>query len=138
MKIANRLFTAVLVLFALYCVGSWVVNAVVGPEFLAFDARRKSWFKHCSQYRGQVLVTDEGRACNAELKELAALAEQEGLGEEMTRADIEEMLTHLAATSRYMQESSRLIRESAEHIVQVQPSHAIHHHAYPGRDHHPA
>jgi len=37
----------------------------------------------------------------------------------MTRADIELMLQELAATTRYMQESSRLIRAAAEHIVAV-------------------
>lgn len=37
----------------------------------------------------------------------------------MTNADIETMLLNLAATSRYLQESGRLIREAAEHIVHV-------------------
>jgi len=37
----------------------------------------------------------------------------------MTRADIELMLQELAATARYLQESSRRIRAAAEHIVAV-------------------
>ena len=37
----------------------------------------------------------------------------------MTRADIEEMLTNLAATTRYLQDSGRLMREAAEHMVTV-------------------
>ncbi len=37
----------------------------------------------------------------------------------MTRADIEEMLTQLAATTRYLQDSGRLMREAAEHMVTV-------------------
>ena len=37
----------------------------------------------------------------------------------MTRADIEEMLTNLGATTRYLQESGRLMREAAEHMVTV-------------------
>ena len=37
----------------------------------------------------------------------------------MTRADIELMLQELAATTRYLQETSRRIREAAEHIVAV-------------------
>ena len=37
----------------------------------------------------------------------------------MTRADIEEMLTQLAATTRYLQESGRLMRAAAEHMVTV-------------------
>jgi hypothetical protein len=37
----------------------------------------------------------------------------------MTRADIEEMLNHLAATTRYLQDSGRLMREAAEHMVTV-------------------
>ena len=37
----------------------------------------------------------------------------------MTRADIETMLTHLAATTRYLQESGRLMREAADHLVRV-------------------
>lgn len=37
----------------------------------------------------------------------------------MTKADIEVMLQNLAATSRYLQDTGRLIREAAEHIVTV-------------------
>ena len=37
----------------------------------------------------------------------------------MTRADIEEMLNNLAATTRYLQDSGRLMREAAEHMVTV-------------------
>jgi len=37
----------------------------------------------------------------------------------MTRADVEEMLNQLAATTRYLQDSSRLMREAAEHMVRV-------------------
>lgn len=37
----------------------------------------------------------------------------------MTRADIETMLSELAATTRYLHETSRLVREAAEHIVTV-------------------
>ena len=37
----------------------------------------------------------------------------------MTRTDIEEMLTNLAATTRYLQDSGRLMREAAEHMVTV-------------------
>ena len=37
----------------------------------------------------------------------------------MTRADIETMLQELAATSRYLQETSRRMREAAEHMVTV-------------------
>ncbi len=37
----------------------------------------------------------------------------------MTRADIEEMLNQLAATTRYLQDSGRLMREAAEHMVIV-------------------
>lgn len=35
----------------------------------------------------------------------------------MTRADIETMLNELAATTRYLQDSSRLMREASEQIV---------------------
>jgi hypothetical protein len=38
---------------------------------------------------------------------------------DMTRADIEQMLQELAATTRYLQASSVLMREAAEHIVTV-------------------
>ena len=37
----------------------------------------------------------------------------------MTQADIEVMLTNLAETTRYVRESSRLIRAAAEQIVTV-------------------
>ncbi|HJS76758.1 MAG TPA: hypothetical protein VJ778_05070 [Burkholderiales bacterium] len=37
----------------------------------------------------------------------------------MTRTDIEEMLTNLAATTRYLQDSGRLMRVAAEHMVTV-------------------
>lgn len=37
----------------------------------------------------------------------------------MTRADIEEMLNNLAATTRYLQDSGRRMREAAEHMVTV-------------------
>jgi hypothetical protein len=37
----------------------------------------------------------------------------------MTRADIEAMLNELAATTRYLQDSGRLMREAAEHMVTV-------------------
>lgn len=37
----------------------------------------------------------------------------------MTRADIEVMLQNLAATTRYLQDSGRLMREAAEHMVTV-------------------
>jgi hypothetical protein len=37
----------------------------------------------------------------------------------MTRADIETMLHKLAATTRYLQDSGRLMREAAEHMVTV-------------------
>jgi hypothetical protein len=37
----------------------------------------------------------------------------------MTRADIETMLNNLAATTRYLQDSGRLMREAAEHMVTV-------------------
>jgi hypothetical protein len=35
----------------------------------------------------------------------------------MTRADIEAMLQKLAATTRYLQDSGRRMREAAEHIA---------------------
>jgi chromosome segregation ATPase len=34
----------------------------------------------------------------------------------MTRADIETMLHELAATTRYLQDNGRLMRETAEHL----------------------
>lgn len=37
----------------------------------------------------------------------------------MTRADIETMLQQLAETTRYLQDSGRLMREAAEHMVAV-------------------
>jgi hypothetical protein len=37
----------------------------------------------------------------------------------MTKADIEAMLNELAATTRYLQDSGRLMREAAEHMVTV-------------------
>lgn len=37
----------------------------------------------------------------------------------MTRADIETILTNLAITTRYLQDSGRLMREAAEHMVTV-------------------
>ena len=37
----------------------------------------------------------------------------------MTRADIEEMLTNLSATTRSLRESGTLVRQAAEHIVQI-------------------
>jgi methyl-accepting chemotaxis protein len=37
----------------------------------------------------------------------------------MTRADIETMLHELATTTRYLQDSGRLMREAAEHMVTV-------------------
>ena len=37
----------------------------------------------------------------------------------MTRADIEEMLHQLGATTRYLQGSGRLMREAVEHMVTV-------------------
>lgn len=37
----------------------------------------------------------------------------------MTKADIETMLHNLAATTRYLQESGRLMREAADHMVTV-------------------
>lgn len=37
----------------------------------------------------------------------------------MTRVDIETMLANLAATTRYLRENSRLMREMAEHVVTV-------------------
>lgn len=37
----------------------------------------------------------------------------------MTKKDIETMLSHLAATTRDLHESGRVIREAAEHIVRV-------------------
>jgi hypothetical protein len=37
----------------------------------------------------------------------------------MTRSDIETMLTNLAETTRYLQESGRLTREAADHVATV-------------------
>lgn len=37
----------------------------------------------------------------------------------MTKADIETMLNNLAATTRYLQESGRLMRDAANHMVTV-------------------